>query len=46
MQPQIKLYVDRIIEFEHNGIYGFEFEIKRIIKDIFTIFNKGMQLIL
>jgi len=39
MQPQIKLYVDRIIEFEHNDFYGLEFEIKRIIKVIFTIFN-------
>lgn len=39
MNTQIKLYVDRIIEFEHNGTYGFEFDTRRIIKDIFTIFN-------
>ena len=39
MDQPIKLYVDKIIEFEHNGTYGFEFDMKRIIKDIFTIFN-------
>ena len=40
MNTKIKLYVDRIIEFEHAGTYGFVFEINRIIKDIFTIFNQ------
>ena len=39
MNIPIKLYVSQINEIENSGTYAFEFEIKRILKNIFTIFN-------